>query len=128
MKINAPIAVLSHAFARLNAFVVKLIQLLARIEGGIRRSIRRAHAESAITGGNGSGGALLHAHAGLDSGNDAGGVVALAVIPHHAAQDFVHGQFQHLAFDIPQRQIERAEGMLLFTPGRVEERARHVLP
>src|SRR5437763_14480458 len=34
MKINAPIAVFSHAFARLNAFVVKLIQLLVGIEGG----------------------------------------------------------------------------------------------
>ena len=128
MKINAPVAVFAHAFARLQAFLVKLIQFLSRIERGIRRRVRRAHTESAVTGGNGSRRALFHAHSRLDPGNDAGCVVAFAIIPHHAPQDFVNRQLQHFAFDVPQRQIERAERMFFFPPRRVKKRPRHVLP
>ena len=128
MKVNAPIAVFSYAFARLHAFLVKLIQFLTGIESRIRRRVRGAHAEGAITGRDGGRRAILHAHARLDAGYDAGGVVAFTIIPHHAAQDFVNRQLQHFAFDIPQGQVERAERMFLFTAGRIKERPRHVLP
>ena len=72
--------------------------------------------------------ALLDAHARLDAGDDAGGVVALAVVAHHAAEQRVHRQVQHFAFDVPQRQVERAQRVHLFASRRIEERARHVLP
>ena len=128
MKIDAEVAIFSYAFARLHALLVKLIQFLTGIEGGIRRRVSRAHAEGSITGRDGGRCAILHAHVRLDARDDAGGVVAFTVIPHHAAQDFVNRQLQHLAFDIPQGQIERAERMFLFTPRRIKERPRHVLP
>ena len=99
-----------------------------RIEGGIRGRVGRAHAEGAIAGSNGRRRAILHAHAWLDPWYDAACVVALAVIPRHATQDFVNRQFQHLAFDVPQRKIERAERMFSFAPRRIKERPRHVLP
>src|SRR2546429_8378062 len=122
MKIDAEIPVLPYAFARLHAFLVKLIHLLVRIEGGIRGRVGRAHAEGTIAGSNGRRRAILHARAWLDPWYDAACVVALAVIPRHATQDFVNRQFQHLAFDVPQRKIERAERMFSFAPRRSEER------
>ena len=65
---------------------------------------------------------------GLMPGMMPGRVVALAVIAHHAAQQRVHRQAERLAADIPQRQVERAEGVFFLAPGRIEEGARHVLP
>jgi len=40
----------------------------------------------------------------------------------------MHGQLEYLALQVPQRQIECAQGIFFFTPRRIEERARHVLP
>ncbi len=50
------------------------------------------------------------------------------MIAHHAAQQCVHRQALYLAFQIPQRQIEGSQRVFLFSPRRVKERARHVLP
>ena len=40
----------------------------------------------------------------------------------------MYRQLLHLAFDIPQRQIERADRADLLAARRIEERARHILP
>ncbi len=58
----------------------------------------------------------------------AAGHIAFAVLARQAAQEDMHGQAQGLTLDIPQRQVERAEGVYLFPSRRVEERAIHVLP
>src|SRR5262249_56927234 len=121
MKIDAEIAILPHAFACLYALLVELIHFLTGIEGGIRGRVGRAHAESPITGCDGSCCEILYAHVWFGPRYYAPGVVAFAVIANHAAQDFMNRQLQHLAFDIPQRQIERAERMLFFTPSRLNE-------
>ncbi len=99
-----------------------------RVKRAAAANVGGAHAKCAIAGLDGSVGALADAHAGLDGRDDAGGVVTLAVIAHHAAQQRVDGHAVHLTLDVPERQIERAEGVHLFASRRIEERARHVLP
>ena len=64
----------------------------------------------------------------MTPGIDAGGVVALAIIARHAAQNGVDRLVERLAFDVPQRQIERAEGVHLLAPRRIEVGAVHILP
>ena len=65
---------------------------------------------------------------GSNAGDNAGSVIALAVIARHATQDGVHRLVQRLAFDVPQGQVERAQGMHLLAARRVEESPRHILP
>ena len=54
--------------------------------------------------------------------------VTLQIIAVHAAEQLVHRHAQRLAFQIPQRQIERTDRMQPFASGRIVEGAVHVLP
>ena len=46
----------------------------------------------------------------------------------HAAEQLVDRHAQRLAFEIPQREIQRADSVEPFAPGRVVKCAIHVLP
>ena len=91
-------------------------------------SVDGAEAEGAIAGCDRGMSAFLDAHALRDAGNNAGRVVTLAIVAHHAAQQFMHRQVLNFSLDVPQRKIERADGMGLFAARRIEECAVHVLP
>ena len=96
--------------------------------GPFGRRVGRARAVRAKSGFHGGARAFHNAHAGAYAGNDAAGGIALAEVARHAAQQGVDRPAEHLAFDVPQRQVERADGVDLLAPGRIEEGARHVLP
>ena len=98
MKIHRPIAVLAHAFARLRAVFVKLVQALVRVVGCVGRRIRRAHAKRAVARRDGQLRAFANAHAGLHAGNDTGRVVAFAIIADRPAQNLMHRQLQTFPF------------------------------
>ena len=128
VEIHAPVAVLAHAFARGRAVFQQLVQPLMRVERPVGRGVGGAHAERPVARFHGGLRPFPDAHAGRDPGNAPGRVVAFAVVAHHAAQQLVHRQLLHLALQIPQRQIQRAQGVHLFAPRRIEEGPRHVLP
>ena len=128
VEVDAEIAVLAHAVTHLHALIVKLIELLVCVVGRIRRRVGSTHAKGPVPGRNGRGGAILQAHAGLDRSHHAASVIALTVFARCAAEDFMHGNLEHLASYIPQRQIESAQRILLLTPRRIEKGARHILP
>ena len=65
---------------------------------------------------------------GYARGTRAAGGVALAVVARDAAEQFVHGQAERLALDVPQREIQRAEGVRLLAPRRVEPGDVGLLP
>ena len=56
------------------------------------------------------------------------GGIALHIIPRGSSQQVAEGDSQSLAFDIPKRQIKRAQRVQLFTSRGVEVAAEHHLP
>ena len=106
----------------------ELIDALARVEGRVGRRVGRAHAEGAVAGRHGRGRALLQRSCPANAGNDAGGVVALAVIAHHAAENRVNRQLSALPLMSHSARSSAPIASHLLAAGRIEERARHVLP
>src|SRR5580693_7475253 len=129
MEVDAEIAVPADAVASLGAIVKNLEDALAGVVDGVAAPLGcGVQAKRTVAGFDGKSGALFHAHAGRYAGNHAGCVVALAVIADRSAEDFMDRQLQHFAADVPQREIERTEGVFLFASRRIEERPRHILP
>src|SRR5580693_259164 len=121
MEVDAEIAVPADAVASLGAIVKNLEDALAGVVDGVAAPLGcGVQAKRTVAGFDGKSGALFHAHAGR--------VVALAVIADRSAEDFMDRQLQHFAADVPQREIERTEGVFLFASRRIEERPRHILP
>ena len=87
-----------------------------------------AEAEGAVAGFYGEAGAVFGGHAGSDAGDDAGGVVTLAVVTDHAAEELMDGEVLDFAFDVPEGEVECADGVGALAAGGIEEGAVHVLP
>ena len=128
VEVDAPIAVLADAFAGLGALFGQFVEALVGIVGPVGRRVGGAGAVAAKAGFHGGARAFLHAHAGANAGDDAAGGIALAVVARHAAQQGVDRAAEHLAFDIPQREVEGADRVDFLASRRIEEGARHVLP
>src|ERR1022692_2220321 len=124
-ELNAPLA---GASAALPVPLDQLVDPLWEMERAVGRRFGGARPVGAKAGFHGRPRALHDAHAGAHAGNDAAGGIALAEIPHHPAQQGMDRPAEHLALDVPQRQVERADGVNLLAPRRIEKRARHVLP
>src|SRR5258706_9266969 len=124
MEIDQPIAVRADTFADLVAIAVKLVDALAGVVDVASPEAGSIQTEGAIARSDHRAGTLLKRRAAAHAAGD----IAFAVLARQAAQQDMHGQAQGLTLDIPQRQVERSEGVYLFPSRRVEERTIHVLP
>ena len=128
VEVDAPFAVFADTFARGGALIAEVRDAFAGVEGGVGGHVHGAEAEGAIAGFDGEAGAILDGHAGGDAGDDAGGVVALAIVADHAAEELVDGEVLDLALDVPEGEVECADGVGALAAGGIEEGAVHVLP
>ena len=128
VEVDAPFAVFADTFAGGGALFAEMRDALAGVVGGVGGKVHGAEAEGAVAGLDGEAGAVFDSHAGGDAGDDAGGVVALAVVADHAAEKLVDGEVLDLALDVPEGEVECADGVCAFAAGGIEEGAVHVLP
>ena len=54
--------------------------------------------------------------------------IAFEIVAVHAAEQVIDRHIQRFALEIPQRQVERTQGMDFLPARRVEPRAIHILP
>ena len=124
MQVDAPVAVGPHGLPDVAAVLLDAAHDGAGVEHRANRHVAGPHAERAVPGLHRRSRALLQAErCGVRygaGGTRAAGGVALAVVTRGAAEQFVHGQAERLALDVPQGEIQRAEGVRLLTARRVE--------
>jgi hypothetical protein len=117
-----PVGVFAHAFADLPAVFDGLAHRGPRVEDAAV-GVRHRGAEGAEAGFNAGVRGLLDVTFARESGG-----VALHVVASESAQQFVDGHAQRFAFDVPQRHVERAQGVQFLAAGRIEVAAVHHLP
>ena len=131
VKVDAPVAVRADALAHLLALLFHPAYGRSRVVHAADRHLGRRHAERAISGFHRGAGAFLQTQSG--TGRRAGrsgatGRVALAVVTRAPAEQLVHRQPERLALDVPEREVQGAQGVGLLPPGRVEPRDVRLLP
>src|SRR5688572_27050276 len=120
MQVDEPVAVFSDSNSDVFAVLRHLPNALVSIEDGTGQGsgfghrTARGHAgridtERAMSRLNRSSRPLLQLSAGPSASE-----IAFEEGPVHAADEIVHRHSERLPFDIPQREIERAEGVNLF--------------
>src|SRR5260370_16405603 len=109
-EVDQAIAGRADTLADLLAVAVKLVDALAGVVDVGSSKARGIQAEGTIACVDHRSRALLEGIAAAH----AAGHIAFAVLARQAAQEDMHGQAQRLTLDIPQRQVERAEGVYLF--------------
>ncbi len=131
VQVDAPVAVGAHRVAYVAAVLFDAADHRAGVEDRPDRHVARAHAKRPVAGFHRRVSPLFQAEGGVGRGtrrSRAAGRVALAVVARQAAEQLVHRQAERLALDVPQREIEGAEGVGLLPARRVEPRDVGLLP
>ncbi len=125
VEVDAPVAVLADAFARLAAVLRRCgattLAGVVDVADAARRPRPSGTRDSRPRWSARARSFRLSLRVGRHAGRtDAAGGVALAVVARRAAEQLVHGHAERLALDVPQRQVERAERVDLLAARRIE--------
>ena len=101
VKVDAPVAVLAHAFAHRRAIRLELVEALVGVERGVGRGVGGAHAEGAVAGRDGGWARSLRPMPRWMPGMTAGRVVAFAIVADRAAEHGMDRQAVHFARECP---------------------------
>src|SRR5438046_2937821 len=104
--IERPAPVLADTLANLHAVLVSLAHHLARVEGRAGRRIGGRVPEGAEAGLDAGASGLLETPVRGERGR-----IALHVVPSQAAEQFVHWNAEGLTLDVPEGEVDRAQGV-----------------
>src|SRR5205085_8017682 len=108
--IDGPVALVAHTLANLLAYLRYFTHAYVCVESAavLAKADSAVDAEGAVAGLDRSSSAFLHRQV---PPAGAGRGIAVHKTANRSVQQLVHGRVERLALDIPQRHVERAEGV-----------------